>query len=402
VKEKILLVGVGSGRDIASSILPLPYMIKNFKDAEYDVLGVLTPWAIHKFDNKFEGIVTNINNIKSFRKIFNAKYDISDVFFEHIIIPVFKNLGINITNLYLLSLHYLYTEILKKLKTLILNGKYNKILLVDVGGDILCPLKEKYELSTPIVDFVIRNLFIELLNNGYIDDIEIKVVTFGIGAVGDINFSPECIPKISEIISINEKDDGFKLYKLINFKIEQLTNARSYSFKIFVKFIEEKQKSQHITFKKLYRIGEKVYTINYEYFVDANIINKIFITDLKAISNLYIKDLSNLEFLYSYFTYVLNNGVAGTEIDLSTIPFPSLETNNSSCYLINVFSKANYRDKIQIIKDALEFWKNNDSIENAIINEEFTDLIDILNKKDTFNIKVDIIGKNFFLISKGR
>ena len=148
--SKALVIGAGSGRDIASSVLITEKLRE--QGVKVDLAGFLTQWALHEFDNELEKPVNKLSD-KQTRKFIATKENVSlDSYFEPELIEINQELGLGIRDIYLFSLYY-GTERLKiELEGLVARKSYDLIVVVDVGGDILARGKDLSSVFTPIVD----------------------------------------------------------------------------------------------------------------------------------------------------------------------------------------------------------------------------------------------------------
>ena len=111
--SKALVIGAGSGRDIASSVLITEKLRE--QSINVDLAGFLTPWALHEFDGDLEKVVNSLS--KPSRKFIATKEGVSlDSYFEPELIEINKESDLGIGEIYLFSLHYGTKKLRKELE----------------------------------------------------------------------------------------------------------------------------------------------------------------------------------------------------------------------------------------------------------------------------------------------
>ena len=157
--SKALVIGAGSGRDIASSVLITEKLRE--QGIEVDLAGFLTPWALHEFDGELEKTV-NIAS-KPSRKFIATKEEVSlDSYFEPELPEINEELLLGIGEIYLFSLQYGTERLRDELEGLVRQGDYDLIVAVDVGGDILAHRQDLASVYTPIVDLTCLEVLADL------------------------------------------------------------------------------------------------------------------------------------------------------------------------------------------------------------------------------------------------
>jgi len=149
--SKALVIGAGSGRDIASCVLVTERLRQI--GVGVDLAGFLSPWALHMFDEVLEKPVNELTGKRS-KKFIASRADVSlDSYFEPTLYTLNRELDLGIGSFYLFSLQY-GTELLgQELERLVKENSYDVVIAVDIGGDILARKKDYPWLLTPIVDF---------------------------------------------------------------------------------------------------------------------------------------------------------------------------------------------------------------------------------------------------------
>jgi hypothetical protein len=171
-----LVIGTGGGNDIVSAIIPAMYLKKQGIHA--DIAGILSPAAIHMFDNDLEKVVnkitSNVERIIPSRNPFNISFIdnmLPDLLAKYVDT---KDMGV-----YDLSIRYGTDTLVKGVNEFIDINKYDLVIGVDVGGDILARGSIDNMLLSPIMDFTT----LHLLGKVKTDSI---LVEFGIGTDGEL------------------------------------------------------------------------------------------------------------------------------------------------------------------------------------------------------------------------
>ena len=157
--SKALVIGAGSGRDIASSVL-ITEKLKE-QGIDVDLAGFLTPWALHEFDGELEKTVNKAS--KPSRKFIATNEGVSlDSYFEPELPEINEELSLGIGDIYLFSLQYGTEKLREELEGLVAQRGYDLIVAVDVGGDILTHKQDLGSVYTPIVDLTCLEILADL------------------------------------------------------------------------------------------------------------------------------------------------------------------------------------------------------------------------------------------------
>ena len=149
--SKALVIGAGSGRDIASCVLVTETLRQT--GVEVDLAGFLSPWALHMFDEVLEKPVNELTGKRS-KKFIPSREDVSlDSYFEPTLYTLNREHDLGIGSFYLFSLQYGTERLGHELERLVKGNSYDAVIAVDIGGDILARKKDYPWLLTPIVDF---------------------------------------------------------------------------------------------------------------------------------------------------------------------------------------------------------------------------------------------------------
>ncbi|MBU0460048.1 MAG: DUF1152 domain-containing protein [Nanoarchaeota archaeon] len=301
--SKALVMGAGSGRDIASSVL-ITEKLREY-GIDVDLAGFLTPWALHKFDGKLEKTLNKSS--KPSRKFIATKEDVSlDSYFEPELPDINEKLGLGIGEIYLFSLQYGTERLKEELEGLVKQGDYDLIVAVDVGGDILAHRQDLGSVYTPIVDLTCLEVLADLKTTA---DKYLTVVAPGVD--GEIPSE-----RLKEIIG-NERV----------LRREQLT-PESGNYQIFVQIYDEinrRTKSSSHTGDVIRKVVEGESDLTEEY--KRNNVSFIVQLDRDLASGIYYFDLEavksqrrNIHFSYENVSeahkLMKEMGVSGTEVDL--------------------------------------------------------------------------------------
>ncbi len=194
--HKVLLIGTGGGNDIVSTLIPQQHLQK--RGIQTDIAGILSPGAIHYFNEKLEDVVNIVNS--NSRRIITGKEDVAISFVDSLLPQIVKDENININKIYDFSIRYGTSKLVERVNSLIRHEKYDLVLAVDVGGDILARNhKDKYVLS-PLMDFTT----LYLLNHLHVDTMLLEL---GLGTDGELR--PDGMKEILTAL----REDNLMLYE---------------------------------------------------------------------------------------------------------------------------------------------------------------------------------------------
>ncbi len=353
--KKILIIGAGSGRDMASAIL-ITEKYRSYNN-HVDLAGFLTPWALHEFDGKLEKPINLLSDKPATKFIANNKNKKLSSFYEPELISLNKEFNLCIRNFYLFSLQYGIKRLKKEIEELINNNVYDLIIAVDVGGDILARKKDIESIFTPVVDFSC----LEILSS-INPSIEKQLVVIAPGVDGELSekqlvdifkeYSQQNFTFKSE--AIRSRDRSYQKFINVFEEINKRTKSKSQTGLVIKKIVEKKigLKSK-IKYKKILRIKNKKWIIKFPVKLNLNIANKFFyfnLNDVKKFNNIVVNYNNIIEAFYQF----KNLGFGGTELDLSYIPKNiSNGIYKDYVFVLNIFNKVNNNEKKEIIKYAL-------------------------------------------------
>ncbi|MBW1859944.1 MAG: DUF1152 domain-containing protein [Deltaproteobacteria bacterium] len=286
--SKALVIGAGSGRDIASCVLVTERLRQI--GVGVDLAGFLSPWALHMFDEVLEKPVNELTGKRS-KKFIASRADVSlDSYFEPTLYTLNRELDLGIGSFYLFSLQY-GTELLgQELERLVKENSYDVVIAVDIGGDILARKKDYPWLLTPIVDFSCLSIIAGLRSG-----IDSYLTVVGPGTDGELPCRD-----LQEILSELQRE-GLVL------GFDELTRGSNH-YKVYElegreKRVVIKDRKWHLTFP-----------------VDLwpSLAKGVYHLDLKGVNSMREVGL-NYKSVFEAFTELRALGAGGTELDLSFV-----------------------------------------------------------------------------------
>jgi len=231
--SKALVIGAGSGRDVASSVLVVD-RLRKLKVA-VDLAGFLTPWALHTFDGELEKPVNELAD-KRTRKFIPFSEGVSlDSYFEPELAKLNREFGIQIGKFYLLSLQHGTAKLGDQLERLIRENSYDVVIALDVGGDILARKKDYPWLLTPIVDFSCLSILAGLRSR---IDSYLTVVAPGVDGEIPCGNLQEIFDELKNrglvlcTEELRENSSGYQAFRRINNEINSRTGSYSNTFRL--------------------------------------------------------------------------------------------------------------------------------------------------------------------------
>lgn len=347
--KKALVIGTGSGGDILTSLLVVG-RLKN-SDIKIDLAGFLTPWSLHYFNGKLEKPINKLNDKKS-SKIIPTKENEKLPFFEPNLYKINKNGSLGFQEMYLFSLQYGTKKLKQNIQKLVDKNKYDLIIAVDVGGDVLARKADLNKVFTPIVDFSCINILNSIKTSA---KKYLVVVSPGIDGELDGTSLKRIIKEYQnkkQIIDIDTlKDRGTSNTLFLNAvkEIGKHMVFSSHTTEIIKNILKGAiiKKEEYI---KSLKVGNKKWSIKYSVELDHDLINKIFYFELNEVyRTMPIKaDYATIFQAYKLFK---ENGVGGTEVDLTYIPSEIKNGKYLKCIFIsNIFYRVSDKQKNDIMK----------------------------------------------------
>ncbi len=143
-----LIIGTGGGNDIVSATLILADLQKNGTCA--DLAGICSPGALHFYDSVIEKPI-NLVSCES-KRFIESKLPRELSFIDSQLPAVLQSQGFN-CKVYNLSGRYGTSRLIESLQDLIKKEKYDGVVAVDIGGDILARANNDRQILSPLMDF---------------------------------------------------------------------------------------------------------------------------------------------------------------------------------------------------------------------------------------------------------
>ncbi len=305
--SKALVIGAGSGRDIASSVLITEKLREQGIDV--DLAGFLTPWALHEFDGELEKTVNKSS--KPSRKFIATQKEVSlDSYFEPELPEINEELGLGIGEIYLFSLQHGTESLREELEGLVRQRDYDLIVAVDVGGDILAHRRDLASVYTPIVDLTCLEVLADLKTTA---DKYLTVVAPGVD--GEIPSQ-----RLAEIIGnerilrreqLNPESRNYQTFVQVYDEINRRTKSSSHTGDVIRKIVEGKS-----DFTEEYKRNGVSFTVK----LDKELASGIYYFDLEAVKSQRRSVGVSYENISEAHRLMKEMGASGTEVDLTYVP----------------------------------------------------------------------------------
>ncbi len=316
--KKALVIGAGSGADIISALLLVGRLRIENPNIIIDLAGFLTPWALHTFNDNLEKPINELKHAKA-KKFIIGEEENSLPFFEIFLSKMNKKQALGVKNIYLFSLQYGIPKPQAEIQKLVDREKYDLILAVDVGGDILARKKDFSQLITPIVDFSC----LELIHRVRTKAIKYLAV-IAPGADGELSAS-----SLKEIINIHSKNGVLLKQEVLskssvnNIFLKALRLMKKYSVNLgYTTKIISQIINGTVCYKQIYRkklvVRDKKWPISYPVVFNPKIVSSIYYLNLEKLYK-----VSNIKIAYDSvfqaFKLFKKIGAGGTEVDLKYV-----------------------------------------------------------------------------------
>ena len=316
--KKALVIGAGSGRDMASAVLISEQLRK--AGTKVDLAGFLTPWALHRFKGKIEQPINPL--IRESTKFIPSKEQPEvPTFFEPRLLGLNEKLDLGIGTMYVFSLQYGTRRLKTELERLAAANGYDLILAVDIGGDILARKEDFPGLLTPIVDFSCLSILSELQAKA---DIQLSIVSPGVD--GEIPH-PKLVEIFAELqlqipfqVSQFTKDsEALQKFLALNQELNKQTGGFSKTADAIEKTLDAKDSFQE-PYKRVLRLGKRTIKLPFTVELGKEFFGKIFQMDLRAFAQLRKEFLLKYDSILEAYAEVKRRGAVATEIDFSHVP----------------------------------------------------------------------------------
>jgi hypothetical protein len=318
--SKALVIGAGSGRDIASCVLVTEKLRK--LGIGVDLAGFLTPWALHMFDGELEKPVNELADNRSKKFIPSRKRVFLDTYFEPTLYKLNRELGLEVDHLYLFSLQYGTARLGSELENLIRKNAYDVLIAVDIGGDILARKKDYPWLLTPIVDFSCLTIVAGLRST--IDSL-LTVIAPGVdGEIPSQNLQ-EILDELEGeglvlgFEELTKSSSRYQAYQRINHEINSRTSSVSNTFRLIERVLASSRAHISETLEKKLSVEGRKWNISFPIDLKPFLAKGVYHFDLRRIYSMRDTGLS-YESVFEAFKKLKELGAGGTELDLSFAP----------------------------------------------------------------------------------
>jgi len=318
--SRVLVVGAGSGRDMASSVLVTERLRES--RTEVDLAGFLTPWALHTFGGELERPVNELAGKES-KKFLASREGVSlNSYFEPELIKLNGELGLGIGAFYLFSLQYGTERLREGLERLIRENSYDALIAVDVGGDILARRQDYPWLLTPIVDFSCLSILGGLGSN---IDCYLAVVAPGVdGEIPSHNLTEifdalESRGLVLHSEVLRKRSSNYKTFCSVSNRLNSQTGSRSNTFRLIEEIVSSGDAGISETLEKKISLKGKRWSFSFPLDLTMSLAKRMYYFDLKAIHSIRDIELQYSSILEA-FVKLRQLGAGGTEVDLSFVP----------------------------------------------------------------------------------
>ncbi|MBW1742995.1 MAG: DUF1152 domain-containing protein [Deltaproteobacteria bacterium] len=317
--SKALVIGAGSGRDIASCVLVTERLRQ--VGVEVDLAGFLSPWALHMFDEVLEKPVNELTG-KTSKKFIPSREGVSlDSYFEPTLYTLNREFDLGVGSFYLFSLQYGTERLGHELERLVKKNAYDAVIAVDIGGDILARKKDYPWLLTPIVDFSCLSVLAGL-HSGI--DSYLTIVAPGTDGELPSQNLQEILSEFQReglVLGFEEQTRGsshYKVYERVNREINARTGSRSNTFRLIERVLSSSNSSIFESREKKVSIKERKWNLSFPVDLWPSLAKGVYHLDLKGVHSMREAGLS-YKSVFEAFTELKALGAGGTELDLSFV-----------------------------------------------------------------------------------
>lgn len=320
-KKRALVLGAGSGRDIASAVLMVGELRREFEFI--DLAGFLTPWAVHTFEGRLERPINTLSG--SERKFIPGPSERPVTgFFETLLPDILRNAAVPVQSIFLFSLHYGTDALAEELRAFVAERGYDTVVVVDVGGDILGTATDHATMLTPLVDFACLELVVGLPR-----EVEVRLAVIVPGITGEVSGARLC-----SIVSgfessglrvyrrrFSKRSPFYRLYESVNTEIEHRTAAVSHTHRLISVCVKQRAKGDFRgRAKKVYHIEDHAWPVDVSVHVPEEFMNSVVILDARRMHELRPASPFRFESVLEGALQLREQGYCGTEVDLSFVP----------------------------------------------------------------------------------
>lgn len=317
--SKALVIGAGSGRDIASCILVTERLRRT--GVEIDLAGFLSPWALHMFDEVLEKPVNELTGKRSKKFIPSGEGISLDSYFEPTLYRLNSEFNLGVGSFYLFSLQYGTERLGHELAELVKGNSYDAVIAVDIGGDILARKKDYPWLLTPIVDFSCLSI-VAGLHSGI--DIYLTIVAPGTDGELPCRNLQEIMGEFEEqglILGFEEltmDSSHYKKYERVNREINSRTGSRSNTFRLIERVLSVSSANVLDAREKRVFVKDRKWHLSFPVHLSPSLAKGMYHLDLKGVHSMRDARLS-YESVLEAFRELKALNAGGTELDLSFV-----------------------------------------------------------------------------------
>lgn len=171
--KRVLVAGSGGGNDIVSAVLVAEAL--QAQGIHVDIAGILSPRFTHTFDDREEQTINTINDTS--RRFLLSKKLTECSYIDAALSKILKSTRSKIGHIFGLSLRQGTTGLTDAVACLSAEQKYDAVIGVDVGGDILGTPTDR--VLSPLMDMATLAMLGRLTTQTYL-------VEIGLGADGEL------------------------------------------------------------------------------------------------------------------------------------------------------------------------------------------------------------------------
>jgi hypothetical protein len=317
--SKALVIGAGSGRDIASCVLVTEKLRK--LGIGFDLAGFLTPWALHMFDGELEKPVNELADNRSKKFIASKEGVFLDSYFEPTLYKLNREFGLEVGHFYLFSLQYGTERLRSELEDLIRKNAYDVLVAVDIGGDILARKKDYPWLLTPIVDFSCLSIVAGLRST---IDTHLTVIAPGVDGEIPCQNLQEILDELEGkglVLGFEELTNSsshYQAYQRINHEINSRTGSASNTFRLIERVLASSKAHISETLEKRVSVEGRKWHLSFPVDLRPFLAKGVYHFDLRSIYSMRNTGLSYGS-VFEAFRKLKELGAGGTELDLSFV-----------------------------------------------------------------------------------
>ena len=316
--SRVLVIGAGSGRDIASCVL----VTERFRQigVEVDLAGFLSPWALHMFEEVLERPINKLTRTQSKKFIPSRESVALESYFEPTLYMLNRELHLGVGSFYLFSLQYGTERLGRELGRLVEENSYDAVVAVDIGGDILARKKDYPWLLTPIVDFSCLSILARLRTGV---DSYLTVVAPGTDGELPSRNLQEILTELQReglVLGFEElsRDSGhYKMYERVNREINSRTGSRSNTFRLIERVVDSNVNVSETRAKRVF-VKDKEWHLSFPVELWPSLAKGVYHLDLRGVHAMRGETLI-YENVLKAFTELKALKSGGTELDLSFV-----------------------------------------------------------------------------------